>query len=197
MRRTSKRSSAFTLVEVMIAVSLGSMVLAGVLTTFLTIVRSGMRISSYSEMEMQTRAAFEQLGIHARMSNDFVSHKITSAGVPVIDYFDLTIPNKDLTATKEVRYGYDTSIAANKKFYYIDDSGARRDLVTHVDRCEFLRYDANDALIAPSVNDMAIKHIQVSLEVSHTRTGVAKATQVIRSSAFTIRNISIRELPLP
>ena len=55
----------------MIAASLGSMILAGVLSTFLMLVRSGVRVGNYSVMETETRRAFEQLGIDSRMANNF------------------------------------------------------------------------------------------------------------------------------
>ncbi|HEX2861282.1 MAG TPA: prepilin-type N-terminal cleavage/methylation domain-containing protein, partial [Lacunisphaera sp.] len=49
----------FTLVEVLIAASLGTIVMAGVLAAFLMLVRSGVRVGNYSMMESQTRRAFE------------------------------------------------------------------------------------------------------------------------------------------
>src|SRR6218665_256011 len=70
----ARRTRAFTLVEVLIAASIGSIILAGVLAAFLMLVRSGVRVSNYSMMEAQTRRAFEQLGIDARMANKIVSH---------------------------------------------------------------------------------------------------------------------------
>ena len=49
--RSKRAIRAFTLVEVMIASSLGTMVLAGVMSTFLMLGRSGANIANYSEME--------------------------------------------------------------------------------------------------------------------------------------------------
>src|SRR5689334_9141040 len=103
--RARPRTAGFTVAELMVAVTIASFILAGVLSTFLMIVRSGMRSSNYSAMETETRRAFEQLGIDARMANEFSAN--FSGGE--ITSFVLTIPNTDLTATTQVTYGYDTS----------------------------------------------------------------------------------------
>ena len=65
-------------------------------------------------------------------------------------------------------------------------------LVSMVTGLTFLRYDANGTLIPTStVSDAGVKHVQASLSVRRVATGVAATTQVIRSSSFTLRNISI------
>lgn len=189
----ARRTRAFTLVEVLIAASIGSIVLAGVLASFLMLVRSGVRMSNYSTMETQTRRAFEQLGIDARMANKIVSRFTGSA----ITSFTLTIPSHDLGTQREVTYGFDTSDATNKKFFMVPGgdptvTSGRQNLVNNVTNLTFLRYDTLSALIpASTVSDDTVKHIQVSISVSRSASGVAAATQVIRSSAFTMRNISL------
>ncbi len=191
--KRSKLRAGFTLVEVMIAASIGSMVLAGVLSTFLMLVRSGVRTSNYSVMEAETRRAFEQLGIDARMANNFVSNYTNG----VITSFTLTIPSNDLTSQREVTYGFDSSDGTNQKLYYVPGhdpavTTGRLTLVSKVTGLTFLRYDGTGALIpASTVSDAGVKHIQASVSVSRADSGVAAATQVIRSSAFTLRNISI------
>jgi Tfp pilus assembly protein PilW len=188
-----RRSRAFTLVEVLIAASLGTIVMAGVLSAFLMLVRSGVRVSNYSMMETQTRRAFEQLGIDARMANKITCHFDGS----VITAFTLKIPNNDLSSESNVTYGYDASIADDKKFFRVPGTSAsgttgRVNLVSKVTSLTFLRYDTASVLIPTStVSDAGVKHIQISISVSRADSGVAAATQVIRSSAFTMRNISL------
>lgn len=189
-----RRRGGFTLVEVLIAASLGTVILAAVLSAYMMVVKSGVRVSNYSTMETETRRAFEQLGVDARMANNFVSNYTGS----VITSFTLTIPSNDLATQRWVKYGYDTSDSTNKKFYAVavNSSGTAigpvNVLVNKVTSLTFLRYDTSDTLIpASTTSDTGVKHIQVSISVSRSTTGVAAATQVIRSSAFTIRNISI------
>lgn len=196
-RPQRRRARGFTLVEVLIAASLGSIILAGVLSTFLMLVRSGVRVSNYSVMETETRRAFEQLGIDSRMANNFVSN--FSGGV--ITSFTLTIPSNDLVSQRQVTYGYDTSDSSNKKLFMVPGSNpstttGRINLVSKVSSLTFLRYDTTGTLIpASTTSDAGVKHVQISVSVSRgdtgTSTSVVTATQVIRSSAFTLRNISI------
>jgi len=188
-----RRRSGFTLVEVLISISLGSMVLAGVLSAFLMLVRSGIRTSNYSVMETETRRAFEQLGIDARMANNFTSNFTGS----MITSFTLTIPSNDLTSQRQVTYGIDSSDSTNLKLYMVPGANpatttGRLVLVSRVTGLTFLRYDSNGTLIpASTTSDAGVKHVQASLSVRRAASGVAAATQVIRSSAFTLRNISI------
>lgn len=188
-----RRRGGFTLVELLMGVSIGSFVLLGVLTAFLMLVRSGVRVSNYSTMETETRRAFEQMGIDARMANNFVSNFTGTT----ITSFTLTIPNQDLSNQYQMTYGLDSSDSTNKKLYMVPGSDptstvGRINLVSYVSALTFLRYDINGTLIpATTTSDAGVKHIQVSVSVSRSASGVAAATQVIRSSAFTIRNISI------
>jgi prepilin-type N-terminal cleavage/methylation domain-containing protein len=190
-RRSGRRG--FTLVELLIAMSLGTIVLAGVFSAFLMLVRSGMRTSNYSVMETETRRAFEQLGIDARMANNFTSIYTGN----VITAFTLTIPSNDLTSQRQVTYGIDSSDSTNMKLYMVPGNDptvttGRLVLVSKVVGLTFLRYDANGTLIpASTTSDAGVKHVQASLSVRRVSSGIAAATQVIRSSAFTLRNISI------
>lgn len=192
---TAVRKSArgFTLVEVMIAAAISTFILAGVLSSVILIARSALRSSSYSTMEAETRRAFEQMGVDARMASDFSCVFSNN----VITSFTLTIPNEDLSTTYYVTYGYDASNAANKKIYSVpgNDPSAtagRKILINQVTAMNFLRYDASNNLIpASTTSNAGIKHIQLAVSVQRTGVGVANTTQVIRSSAFTLRNISI------
>ena len=56
-RRAGRR--AFTLVEVMISATLAAFILAGTLSTFLFLGRSGANIRNYSDMESQARKGLE------------------------------------------------------------------------------------------------------------------------------------------
>lgn len=185
----------FTLVEVLIAASIGSIVMAGVVAAFLMLVRSGVRVSNYSMMESQTRRAFEQLAIDARMANSITSH--FNGANTAITAFTLTIPSNDLSTQRSVTYGYDESDNTNKKFFLVPGPSpsvatGRINLVSQVTDLTFLRYDTASVLVPVStISDAGVKHIQISISVSRADSGVAAATQVIRSSAFTMRNISL------
>src|SRR6185295_3047853 len=118
----SGQTSGFTLVELIIAATLGTMVLAGVLSCFLLLVRSGVRVSNYSTMESQTRRAFEPLGIDARMANGFLSDRSSGA----ISSFTLSIPDINLMTYRTVTYGYETdpTDTTKKQFFYVPGTSA-------------------------------------------------------------------------
>src|SRR4051794_12271109 len=99
--RKNRLGRGFTLVEVLIAMGLSLIILGGVLSTFLLMVRSGLRASNYSMMEAQTRRAFEQLGIDARMANGFSA---VFSGGGSITSFTLTIPDVNQANNDSVTY---------------------------------------------------------------------------------------------
>lgn len=182
------RARGFTLVEILIAAALGAIIMAGVLSTFIVMGKTSIRVGNYSNMEGQTRRAFEQLGIDSRMASSYVSNFTGSA----ISSVTLTIPTSDLSAVYTVTYGY-----ANQTLYRVPGSDptattGRRILISGVTALTFNRYNTAAVLIpASTTSDSAVKHIQVTVTVLRSQSGVANATQVIRSTAFTMRNISI------
>lgn len=186
-----RRLAGFTLVEILIATSIGTMILAGVLSVYLCMVRGGVRTNYYASMEAETRLAFEQMGLDARMSNGIAS-TFTSGAITSIT---LTIPDSTLATQRQVVYTFDATDPQNKKLIVINKAPdgtivGRRTLIGYVETLTFLRYDSASALIpAATVSDAGVKHIQVSVKVSRKTASVAVATQVIRSSAFTLRNI--------
>jgi hypothetical protein len=136
-------------------------------------------------MEKETRIAFEQLGIDARMASDIVSRWTGN----VITGFTLTIPTSDLSTTYTVTYYYE-----NSTLFVVDGpdytaTAGRRNLVTNITSLTFNRFDASGALVPTSnTSDSSVKHIQASVSTVRSGMGVVAATQVIRSTAFTIRN---------
>ena len=57
----SAAQRGFTLVELMVAVLLSGLVMTGILTTNLQLMRSGVRVTQYAEMSSQVRRGLEQL----------------------------------------------------------------------------------------------------------------------------------------
>src|SRR2546430_17313788 len=77
-KRLQNRRSGFTLVEVMIAMSLSLIVLAGVMTTYLFIMRAGFSTKSYADMENQSRIGLELFARDARMAKSITWNSSTS-----------------------------------------------------------------------------------------------------------------------
>jgi Tfp pilus assembly protein PilW len=195
-----RRLKAFTLVEIMIGASIGSIVLIGVMATYMMLLRSGVSASAYAEMESQARRTFEQLGIDARMASDLSSSGTTS--------ITLTVPNNYSSTSNKVTYGYDST---NQLFYLVPGDGITAGqtyvapgtgtaptgqqvlmgkignslLNLKVTRVTFNRYDSSSASTSL---DSAAKHIQVSINVQRAAARVVTIDETILSSAFTMRN---------
>ncbi len=68
----SPGAGGFTLVELMIGASLASFILAGVLSTFLFMGRSGANVNNYNDMEAQAREALEYFAEDTRQASGVV-----------------------------------------------------------------------------------------------------------------------------
>src|ERR1700754_1347614 len=63
------RRGGFTLVETMVGATLASFILAGVLSAFLFMGRSGANLRNYSDMEAQSRKALEYFAEDVRQAS--------------------------------------------------------------------------------------------------------------------------------
>jgi hypothetical protein len=162
----------------MIGASLGSVVLLGVLTTYLMLLRSGVSASNYAVIESQARRAFEQLGIDARMASGLTSSGTTSV--------TLTVPNNYAANGNLVTYAYDST---NLWFYLVPGNGAsltnQQILVRSVTGVTFKKYDSS---MGANATDPLAKHVQVSITVRRSAARVVAESETILSAAFTMRN---------
>jgi Tfp pilus assembly protein PilW len=179
-RPLSKR--AFTLVEIMIGATLGSMVLAGVLTTFLMLGRSGANAAAYSVMESQSRRALEELSQDLRMASDVTWNSSTSITLLVPDNY----VSADLTHNNRVTYAYDSTT----KYFYrrpgtVTSTSAATNLIKNVSSFAYSRFDRVDNA---STSNVTTKRIQVSMVVRTANVTVVGATNNILSASFILRN---------
>src|SRR3954467_9893705 len=98
------RRRGFTLVEVLISASLASILMAGVMSTFLMMGRSGMNLQNYTELEAQARKALELFSREVRLAYAVSAYSTTSV--------TLSIPDTSATRTGagySVTYTFDTT----------------------------------------------------------------------------------------
>ena len=175
----------FTLVELLMAVSLSSFVLAGVLTTNLHLVRGGIRITQYAEMDSQVRRGYEQLGHDLKIAS-----AITWNGTSDIT---LTIPNSS-GATTQVTYAW---TSGTQSLFKVPGASSavtvgRVYLVQGIlplaggaPGLTFARFDRNGVA---ATTDLATKRIQVRMTVSRQSGTAATATANAVSVTFILRN---------
>lgn len=178
---------AFTLVEVMISATIATFVLAGVLSAFLLIGRSGYAASSYSELSAQMRRALDTFGDDVRKSSDL---RWQSAQC-------ITLLVATANGSQDVTYGYDGAIAsATYGCFYRLPGGADSPLPRQV----LLRNVATDFVFRrfklevtadaenAASSDLETKQIEVCLRAGRTGATTVAANQSAISARYILRN---------
>jgi len=185
--RNSARGAGggFTLVEVMVAALLSGLILTGVLTTNLQLLRSGVRISEYAEMSTQVRRGLEQLGMDVRNASAIQWNNASD--------ITLTVPTA-AGSTRQVTYAWTDatqslfqvpgadSAATAGRIYLVRGVPAFADGTAGV---TFARFDRDGAV---ATGDPATKSLRVVLNVLRSARTAADATDTAVSAAFILRN---------
>jgi Tfp pilus assembly protein PilW len=168
----------FTLVEVMVALTLSMIVLAGVMSSFLMVGRTSMNVSNYSVAEAEIRRAVEEFSQDVRMARDVKWNSATS--------ITLTVPYQYVADGNQVTYAFD---AATKSFYRQPggpaSTAARTIFVRELVNVEFSRFNR---LNLEAATDPETKRVQVTMTVRRTRSTLVAATTALVSASFTLRN---------
>jgi prepilin-type N-terminal cleavage/methylation domain-containing protein len=178
-----ERRRAFTLVEVMIGATLGSIVLAGVMSTFLMLSRSGMNAANYTTMDTQCRRALEEFAQDVRMASNVAWNSSSSV--------TLTVPENYTTTSNLVTYTWDntSSSPTYRCFYRVPGDASATSpktiFVRNVTTFTFYRYDR---LNAATTSDASTKRLQISMKVSTTSNTAVTVTDQMVSASFILRN---------
>lgn len=175
---------AFTLSEVLIASALSTLVVAGVLTAFLFLGRTGLAAGKYQAMEHELRRGMDLFSDDARRAT---AVRWTSAWQLA---FDLpTATGGPDTVTYQFEPANATALTG--RLVRIDGSGKRRVLVNNVSRdFEFKRYrlDGAGGGEAPASNDLETRQVQISLRTLADTPGGPALTQAAISARYLLRN---------
>jgi Tfp pilus assembly protein PilW len=172
----------------MVAASLATVVLAGVMSAFLFIGRTGFNAGGYSEMAAQTRQALDVFANDARMASGIQWNSSQS--------ITLVVPGSGSTSTL-VTYAYDRAATGPTAgcFYRLpgaaDSTASRRILVRHVaPGFSFRRYklEQNGVTDHTAANDLETKLIQLDLQATRTAVTTVAATQTALSARYLLRN---------
>lgn len=178
------RRQAFTLTEVMVAATLSLIVLAGVLSANLQVIRGGLRIGQYVEMETQVRRALDTLGRDLKSASAI---KWNSASD-----ITLTIPAGN-GSTSQVTYAW---TSASQSFFRVAGASSatvvgRLELIRGIPAqaggaagLTFARYD-RDGVAATT--DTATKSIQITLRARRSANTAVDTTEAV-AATFTLRS---------
>jgi Tfp pilus assembly protein PilV len=179
----TETSRGFTLVEVLIAASLSTFVLAGVLSAFVFMARTGFRSSGYSEMEAEVRRGLDVFAQDTRNATDVRWNSPQS--------ITLTVNGSQVT------YAYDaTATSPTYRSFYraagnADAAAPRTVLVRQVTAdFAFKRYKLEQPGVADNTahNDSETKLLQLTLRATRTSVATTGATQSAISARYLLRN---------
>jgi prepilin-type N-terminal cleavage/methylation domain-containing protein len=174
-----------TLVELMIAMAIGGLILGGVLSTYLFIARSSIRVSRYTDMERETTLGLERLGREIRMAQ-----AITSTGTPVHE-IALSVPDSSGAGSHSVTYRYSASTGTFARISGSETAVIVRDI--QPGSFSFKRFDKlQNSLDLPGVAlpDYSTKQLQITLTIAPDTHGLtASTTKRVISSRFVLRNL--------
>ena len=172
----------------MVSATISTIVLAGILSAFLMIGRTGYAAGNYSEMDAQTRRALEIFGADARKAADVRWHDAQTLTLYV---------STESAATAAVTYGYDTvtSSPTYRTFYRVQGDSAsaepRLALVRNVSTdFAFARFKLEQPGVSDNSagNDLETKQLQVTLRTARTGATTPIATQSAISARYILRN---------
>lgn len=179
------RAAGFTLVEVLVAVTISVFILAGVLTANLQIMRSGVRIAQYAEMDTQVRRALDYLGRDLRAASAIKWNGESD--------LTLTIPASGGT-TAQVTYAW---TAASGTFYRVAGASSsatvgRLELVRGIASLPngsagltFARFDHNGVA---ATTDADTKRITVTMTVGRSAPTAVATTGTPVCASFALRS---------
>jgi len=171
-RKSGRRG--FTLVEVLISAGLSAFILAGVLSTFLFLGRSGANMQSYSDMESEARRGLELFAQDVRQASSITWSSEIS--------ITLTVNATSIT------YSYDSAQGVFSRNGFPLIKGVASDSFSlRAFNVAGIEMPVSTAAERTAAN-AATKQLQLSLQASRTKTTAATATNTVLSARFILRN---------
>ncbi len=181
-KRSARR--AFTLVEVMVSTALSSVLMTGVLSSFVLMGQNSYNAANYSVMEAESRRALASFTEEARMADNITWTSGSSVTLSVVN----------TTSTYLVTYAYDTATTGTTARSFYRKLGAASStspsqvLVRNVNDFAFRRYKIVNGADYSAANDLETKQIQITLRTVRSGATTVNATNAVLSARVVLRN---------
>ncbi|MEX2044385.1 MAG: prepilin-type N-terminal cleavage/methylation domain-containing protein [Opitutus sp.] len=167
-----RRRAGFSLVELLISLTLIMMLTLALLTSYLFIARGDRSLQNYGEMNAQARKLLEQLGGDLRAATDVADFTETN--------LTLILPTSPAaTASQDVVWDYDS---VNGTVTRQDDGGATT-MARDVDTFSFYYANGNNVETTSLVE---VKQVQLSLRMLRL-VALSVTSEYVISAQFTMR----------
>ena len=175
--------AGITLVEVMIALTIGSMVAAAAISSFLLLARTGTRAANYNVMATQANRSLEKFAQDVRMASGITWNSSNS--------ITLTVLNSYAATGNKVTYAWDSNPSSTtyRCFYAMlgvaADNNTRSALMHNVVNLNYLRFNRLDA---PTTSDDQTKRIQISMTTRLADPTTVETRNALSSASYIMRN---------
>jgi prepilin-type N-terminal cleavage/methylation domain-containing protein len=176
-QRMGWKRRGFSLVELMAVMTIGSILLAATMSSYLFIARSSVNVASYARMDAQARRGLELFSRDVRMAYDVANFSPTS----------LTLKVPTATGVGFVTYRLQTS---DRTFYRVVGT-TRTPLIRNIDTFTFRRFKLPTEAEFSDLeadNDIETKQIQLELRALDIRATKANSSNAVISARFIMRN---------
>lgn len=172
MKTISNYSKGFTLIEIMVALAVTSILLAGIYATYITQLKSHLTQQHIVEMQQNLRGAMQIMEREIRMAR---YDPTQNAGAGIVQMlpgsFQFTMDldgNGALGGSNEdVRYAINTSGTSNSLGR--DTGGGLQPIADYIDALNFIYLDKNGNRVTNQLNAAAVRSVQVSIVVRSSR----------------------------
>ncbi len=176
IKRTGRRvslpnSSGFSVMELMLAIAIGGILLAGAASTINLWARSSMSVGNYADMSGSCRRALDVFAMDVRMATDV---SVSTASTFTFTAFDSG------TSTVSVSYVFDDANDTVTRTY----DGESRIILEDVDQFAF---DYSDLNLATTNNPLSVKVVQIEAILQKQVLNLSNTDEII-SARFMLRN---------
>ncbi len=161
-----------TLVEMLVAMTLGSLVLAAVFSTLIFVSKGTFNLADYIAMDQEAQVALETFSREARMAENVSNY--TANGIT------LTVPTT--SSSYNIAYTY---VPGDNTFYRAYGTVDEKALIKNVTNFSLKRYNLQHNLAS---NDLETKQLQIDIKSRRSGVITVSTSNNVLSARYILRN---------